>query len=96
MTVLRSYLPTGTGRLIWIPFLAVALCCALLPSHITAQAKPTPPANVQATAQQSSAAQLVAQMPAVAPSKPYHFPAVATKTLANGLRVFVVSSPETP
>ena len=35
---------------------------------------------------------LVAQMPGAEPSKPYHFPPVASKTLANGLRVFVVTS----
>ena len=43
-----------------------------------------------------SAAQLVAQMPGAEPSKPYHFPPVATKALANGLRVFVVTSSAEP
>lgn len=39
---------------------------------------------------------LVPDMPANLPSKPFHFPKAATKTLANGLRVFVVSSSGEP
>ena len=57
------------------------------------QAAPKPPAAAAAPA---NTAQLVAQMPGAEPSKPYHFPPVATKTLANGLRVFVVTSSEEP
>ena len=45
---------------------------------------------------QANAAQLVAKMPGPEPTKPYHFPNVATKTLANGLRVFVVTSSAEP
>ncbi|MGH9774147.1 MAG: M16 family metallopeptidase [Candidatus Acidiferrales bacterium] len=40
--------------------------------------------------------QLGAQMPNGAPPGPYHFPAVASKTLANGLRVFVATDPREP
>lgn len=61
------------------------------PAAHTAQAPPAAQA-----APETAPAQLVAQMPGAAPSKEYHFPPVATKTLANGLRVFVVSSPEIP
>jgi zinc protease len=57
------------------------------------QAAAKPPA---ATTAPANAAQLVAQMPGAEPSKPYHFPPVATKTLANGLRVFVVTSSAEP
>lgn len=57
------------------------------------QSAPKPPAAASAPA---NAAQLVAQMPGAEPSKPYHFPPVATKTLANGLRVFVVTSSAEP
>ncbi|MFY9527427.1 MAG: pitrilysin family protein [Candidatus Acidiferrales bacterium] len=39
---------------------------------------------------------LAPQMPAAAPAKPFHFPRAATKTLANGLRVFVVSDHREP
>jgi zinc protease len=62
------------------------------------QTAPPPAATKPASAPAASAnsAQLVAQMPGAEPSKPYHFPPVATKTLANGLRVFVVTSPSEP
>jgi len=56
-----------------------------------------PPQNEQMAAPQAPPkAKLVAKMPAGAPSKPFHFPKAATKTLANGLRVFVVPSSEEP
>ncbi len=39
---------------------------------------------------------LESQMPAAAPTKPFHFPDAAAKTLPNGLRTFVVPSREAP
>jgi zinc protease len=45
---------------------------------------------------QTSGPQLVSQMPPLAPPRPFHFPDVATKTLSNGLRVFVVSETNSP
>jgi len=62
---------------------------------------PKPAASQSAPATQTAtpagnAAQLVAQMPAAGPSKPYHFPPVATRTIPNGLRVFVVTSAAEP
>ena len=56
-----------------------------------AAAGSAPPAK-QAPAQ----VKLVPQMPSGAPAKPFRFPKPETKTLANGLRVFVVSSHELP
>jgi zinc protease len=56
----------------------------------------TRPAAPATQAAPSNAAQLVAQMPGAEPSKPYHFPPVATRTLPNGLRVFVVTSSSEP
>ena len=61
-----------------------------------AQTAPPPAAAAPQAASTANAAQLVAQMPAPEASKPYHFPPVATKTLANGMRVFVVTSPAQP
>jgi zinc protease len=61
---------------------------------LSAFAQTPPPAS--APARQSAPPTLVAQMPGPTPAKPYHFPPVASKTLANGLRVFVVSSPGMP
>jgi zinc protease len=81
----------------------IAAAIALVPYSVAAQTTPPPAGRGQATPPRAAApvpqqapAQLVAQMPAPAPPKPYHFPAVATKTLANGMRVFVVTSPEMP
>lgn len=51
------------------------------------QAKPTEPANP---------AQLVTQMPPAEAAKIYKFPPVASKTLANGLRVYVLYSGAMP
>ena len=39
---------------------------------------------------------LESQMPAAAPAKPFHFPDATTKTLANGLRAYVVPSKAEP
>jgi zinc protease len=39
---------------------------------------------------------LVPQMPPVALPKPFHFPQAATKTLSNGLRVFVITDHSEP
>src|SRR5713101_5997560 len=47
--------------------------------------KPAPPAK-QAPAEPK----LVPQMPAGAPAKPFRFPQAVTRTLPNGLRIFVV------
>ena len=57
---------------------------------------PKTTATPQTAAPPANAAQLVAQMPGAEPAKPYHFPPVATKTLPNGLRVFVVTSASQP
>lgn len=73
--------------------LALALALAVGAQSAHAQTAASKPA--QATAS-SSAAQLVAQMPAAGAAKSYHFPRVASRTLPNGLKVFVVSSPDEP
>ncbi|MGH9595123.1 MAG: M16 family metallopeptidase, partial [Bryobacteraceae bacterium] len=82
---------------------AVTLLCALaLQIPTAAQEKPATqqqtagaPAVAPAAAP-TSQAKLVAQMPGGTATKPYHFPPVASKTLANGLRVFVVTSRAMP
>lgn len=56
--------------------------------------EPTPKKDVSEAAQ--AEVKLEPQMPAGAPGKPFHFPKAATKALANGLRVFAVSSSEQP
>jgi zinc protease len=75
-------------------FLRVAGAFAVLAAtSFSASAQTAPPAGAPS---QGAAPQLVAQMPGPGAAKPYHFPPVATKTLPNGLRVFVVSSPGMP
>jgi zinc protease len=54
------------------------------------------PAAAPAAKQTPAQGKLVPQMPPGAPAKPFRFPKPETKTLANGLRVFVVSSQEQP
>jgi zinc protease len=85
-------------------FIALAIISAGV-MQISTGAQATPPqtsavpktsASPQTATPSANAAQLVAQMPGAEPSKPYHFPPVATKTLANGLRVFVVTSAAQP
>lgn len=73
---------------------ALALGLATLPNPTAAQqaAKTSQGAAVAP----APGAQLVAQMPAGAPAKEYHFPVIAKKILANGLQVFVVRSAEMP
>ena len=56
--------------------------------------KPAPKKGVSEAAQ--AEAKLEPKMPAGAPGKPFHFPKPATKALANGLSVFVVSGSKEP
>ncbi len=41
-------------------------------------------------------AKLVSQIPGAAPAKPFRFPKASTRTLANGVRVFVISDAREP
>lgn len=75
-------------RRIFCPvILSLVFCCATSAQTATQQKTAAPAA---------SGAQLVSQMPGAAPAKSYKFPPVATRTLANGMRVFVVSSSSMP
>jgi hypothetical protein len=92
-------------RVVHVLSMALAMLIAVGAIQISAAAQTPPPQTTppSATAKPpaaatapENAAQLVSQMPGAEPSKPYHFPPVATKTLANGLRVFVVTSSSEP
>ncbi len=72
---------------------------------VSAQQAATPPAEKQPAAQQDQkdgtgvvppGVKLVPHMPGAGAPKPFHFPSAATKTLANGLRVFVISDRREP
>jgi zinc protease len=72
---------------------------ALLAAAAAAQTAPGQvgkPSSATQAQQQGPAAQLVPQMPAPGPAKIYKFPPVSTKTLANGMKVFVVYSGAMP
>ena len=78
-------------------FLAGAF--ALGGQQLPAPGSPPPQSGTsspQAQPPQATGAKLVDKMPPLAPPRPFHFPEVASKTLANGLRVFVVSETDSP
>ena len=86
----------------WLVFCTLV---ALTGAAVAAQQAATPPAEKQPAAQQDQkdgtgvvppGVKLVPQMPGAGAPKPFHFPSAATKTLANGLRVFVISDRREP
>lgn len=52
--------------------------------------------GLAATAAAQQGVRLVAQAPPPGPPRPFHFPPVATRTLPNGMRVFVVADHRQP
>src|SRR3972149_1633233 len=60
------------------------------------ESKPQPPEKKQGTGVGPPGVKLGGQMPAGSTPRPYRFPKAATKTLANGIRVFVLSDAEQP
>ena len=71
---------------------AAVFAAFVIAGSLAVAAQQTPaPAPANSAPPQTSAPQLVNEMPPLAPPRPFHFPNVATKTLSNGLRVFVVS-----
>src|SRR5713226_7902843 len=70
------------SRVAILTLLLLAACCGAAGGQAK---KPAPPAK-QAPAEPK----LVPQMPAGAPAKPFRFPQAVTRTLPNGLRIFVV------
>ena len=61
-----------------------------------AQAQAVPAAHADGTGIVPPGVKLVPQMPPVGAPRPFEFPAAATKTLSNGLRVFVVTDHSEP
>ncbi|MGH9724729.1 MAG: hypothetical protein ACRD41_06665, partial [Candidatus Acidiferrales bacterium] len=60
------------------------------------QAQAAPPAHADGTGVVPPGVKLVQQMPAVGAPRAFEFPVAATKTLSNGLRVFVVTDHSEP
>jgi zinc protease len=75
----------------------VAALLAAMPRPLAAQGKVAQqPAAPQQSAPVPAGVKLVSQMPPPGPAQPFHFPAVASQTLPNGLRVFVIPDGNAP
>jgi zinc protease len=87
---------------ILLGLVCAALVVAAAPGVLVAQGRPAgKPATAAAEGKKGTSVvpagvKLVAQMPGGGAPRPYPFPKAATRTLANGLRVFVVSDSEQP
>jgi zinc protease len=86
---------------------ALLLAVFLLGLFATVQAQSQSTQDIQQSEQSSEenshgagvvppGVKLLAQMPAAQPARPFHFPHAETRTLANGLRVFVVPDHRQP
>jgi zinc protease len=75
--------------------LLVMMACAAMPAAAQQKAPPAQPAAAAqakpAPAATPAGVKLVAKMPAPATPAPFHFPGSVTKTLPNGLNVYVIS-----
>jgi zinc protease len=87
----------------WIYVLAaLVLAGTATPAQKTQQAATPALASASAADQKNgtgivpSGIQLAPQMPAAGAPRPFHFPQAATKTLPNGLRVFVITDHSQP
>jgi zinc protease len=86
------------------PWCAAIFALLFFASGYAAQAQPQDQAAQQSTASGSQqgtgvvppGVKLVPQMPEIHPPRPFHFPSAATRTLSNGLRVFVVTDRRQP
>ncbi len=81
-----------------IAIAAIAALLAVVPRPLAAQSGSArqPVATRQQGAQVPPDVRLVAQMPPPGPAQPFRFPAVASQTLPNGLRVFVIPDSSAP
>ncbi len=81
-------------------FLSRAIVALTMFGSLTAAALAGPQTraagNQKKAAETAPQAKLTPQMPAAAPAKPFRFPKAATRTLGNGVRVFVVSDARQP
>lgn len=78
-----------------LAFVSPALAQSQSQSTQTSQQSSTQE-NSHGTGLVPSGVKLVAQMPAPQPPRPFHFPPAETRTLPNGLRVFVVADHRQP
>jgi len=79
----------------WI-FLVALFALATAARAQQAGQQPAAPANKNGTGVVPPGVKLVPEMPPAGAPRPFHFPQAATKTLPNGLRVFVVTDHSEP
>lgn len=88
------------GSIRWIPLLAaLALAGSAVPAQQVVTPAPAPasaPDRKNGTGSVPPGIKLQPQMPAAGSPQPFHFPQAATKTLPNGLRVFVITDHSEP
>jgi predicted Zn-dependent peptidase len=103
---IREFIPGATMKRFAVrQWLILFVLVSLTGAAVFGQQASTPPAEKHPAAQQDQqdgtgvvppGVKLVPQMPGPDAPTPYHFPSAATKTLANGLKVFVVSDHREP
>ncbi len=92
----------NADRTVWVLLasLLFGLLAAIAPAAMAQASKPAAPAQAeekkQGTGVVPPGVKLAPRMPAAGPARPFHFPQAATKTLANGLRVFVITDHRQP
>jgi zinc protease len=90
-TTTRNSIPLAAG---WL--LAAAITFGQQPPNDHSSSSATPPGQKNGTGVVPPGVKLVPEMPAAGAPKPFNFPEAATKTLANGLRVYVVTDHSQP
>jgi zinc protease len=103
---IREFIPGATMKRFAVrQWLILFVLVSLTGAAVFGQQASTPPAEKHPAAQQDQqdgtgvvppGVKLVPQMPGPGAPTPYHFPSAATKTLPNGLKVFVVSDHREP
>ncbi|MGD1212498.1 MAG: pitrilysin family protein [Candidatus Acidiferrales bacterium] len=80
----------------WIFLVALFALATTAARAQQAGQQPAAPANKNGTGVVPPGVKLVPEMPPAGAPRPFHFPQAATKTLPNGLRVFVVTDHSEP
>lgn len=93
--VLRMRVQSKTSRIVTG---VIAALLAAVPCHLAAQTRAAqqPASRPQQLAPVPAGVKLVARMPPPGPAQPFRFPAVASQTLPNGLRVLVIPDGNAP
>ncbi len=100
---LRRIVTSQTGKLAMLAFAALFFAAPALAQSQTQSEQADQQSTQSSTSQNQHGTgvippgvKLAAQMPAPEPPRPFHFPHAETRTLPNGLRVFVVADHRQP